>query len=545
MSITARGLRDADFAPLVKAAERWLRLSHHLDEISDETDHVRRKTLAEEVFAGQTADIARDGLRAITDDLDLAVEEARALGTAVEDTAMGLIQCQRDLTDLLLELPYEGLHVSQGGSVIAIVEVDRGQLPGGRNYHEATRYFQGTLDSVLSRANDLNGDLEAAIAKSVGSPSEWRPGPYGTHERNIDQLYDLLENGATPQELNDWWLELPAAERDALVESHPHLVGPTDGFPAEARDTANRILLDEKIAEYERKIKGFDDDPPFLGPVDGAYGPEARDQLQKTLDDLQRLKGNIENRAGNGPEGAFVAEYFLLDFSTDGNGQAVVAVGNPDEADNTAVYVPGTGSTLSGFGGTLSRAETMADDALEYGPDGDSTAVVAWLGYDAPQNVALHSPWGSYAEGAVDPLARFMDGIDASHQNSDGARTTLLGHSYGSTVIGETAVNSDLNVDQIINVGSPGTRADHADDLGIGAENVWSTRSPADIIKIPADWDRVHGPDPVSDEFGGQTFTSDNMTWRPDEAHSAYWDEGNPSRRNFAFIITGQTGMIS
>ena len=75
----------------------------------------------------------------------------------------------------------------------------------------------------------------------------------------------------------------------------------------------------------------------------------------------------------------------MIDSS--GDGQAVVAVGNPDVADNVVTFVPGTGAELSTASGDVARVDRMVADANLLDPG--STAGIMWLGYDAPDNVAL------------------------------------------------------------------------------------------------------------------------------------------------------------
>src|SRR5690606_36605809 len=72
-------------------------------------------------------------------------------------------------------------------------------------------------------------------------------------------------SGLTPEQVNQWWEGLSDAERDALVAEHPEWVGPVDGIPVEARDTANRAVLesdiaalDDRIAEMEAELSGIE-----------------------------------------------------------------------------------------------------------------------------------------------------------------------------------------------------------------------------------------------------------------------------------------------
>lgn len=53
-------------------------------------------------------------------------------------------------------------------------------------------------------------------------------------------------DSATPAQNAAYWATLSKAEHDHLAATRPELVGPRDGFSAEQRDKANRILLDRE-----------------------------------------------------------------------------------------------------------------------------------------------------------------------------------------------------------------------------------------------------------------------------------------------------------
>lgn len=272
--------------------------------------------------------------------------------------------------------------------------------------------------------------------------------------------------------------------------------------------------------------------------------PELEEQLAE-LNEEQRLLNDLRDRVdGEHPETG--QDYYLLGFDTEGEGQAIVSVGNPDTADNVNVYVPGTGSDLGGAGyddgGLMNRVDEMAHDAKRFATD-QETATVLWLGYDAPDNVYNEAIDTKYAEEAADDLSRFADGIRAT-ADGEPSNLTMTGHSYGSTTVGTAARDEGLAVDNMIFIGSPGVGVDSAEDLGINPDNVWASRNPADVIQFTM----FHGEDPTGDEFGGNTFFSDVSRdlsrWNPGpgmiDNHSAYWDEGNVSRENMALIVTGQ-----
>jgi pimeloyl-ACP methyl ester carboxylesterase len=297
-------------------------------------------------------------------------------------------------------------------------------------------------------------------------------------------------------------------------------------------------------------------------------------------DSLTGLQDAITGTASTGQD------YYLIDYDAAEDGKAIVSVGNPDSADNTAVYVPGTGSDLSNFGGSLDRAETMAWDAADKDPNAE-TAVVAWLDYDAPDDVKpseQEGDWSSgaenmgYAEDAGPTLSQFTHALEAT--NPGDSHTTLVSHSYGTTVVGHTASEYGVAADKIIAVASPGMDTERAEDLGIGAENVYVTTAENDAIRNTTDtvtgiqnflsqgWSSITGEtsydneddgsqawhggtNPVNDDYGAVEFASDplnkdgEITTDGTAIHKNYWTEGNEARENMAYIITDQAEEIS
>jgi len=232
---------------------------------------------------------------------------------------------------------------------------------------------------------------------------------------------------------------------------------------------------------------------------------------------------------------------YLLAFDASGDGRAVVAIRDPDHTGNVLTYVPGTGANVGdlGKGVLLPAADRLAAAA------GPSTAVVLWLGYDAPDNpvVASYPSYARHAEGALD---RFQDGLRATH---DGARAhqAVLGHSYGSTVVGFTARDRGLDADDVIFVGSPGAGVAHAGDLGVPAGHVWASTarydpirlttaghgivdSTVEVLRPPSGPDLWFGTDPTRTDFGGEVFRSaPGSPLRPVATHDGYFDPTNPA----------------
>lgn len=132
--------------------------------------------------------------------------------------------------------------------------------------------------------------------------------------------------------------------------------------------------------------------------------------------------------------------------------------------------------------------------------------MITWVGYDAPENAG--AILSGYAEDGAEELNRFQDGLRATHQDSTPSHNTVIGHSYGSTVVGHTARGEDsLGADELIFVGSPGVSTGDAHELNLSPDNVHATAAEEDHIN---DWWVIpHNHEPTSDEFGATTFESE------------------------------------
>ncbi|HEY2765346.1 MAG TPA: alpha/beta hydrolase [Pseudonocardiaceae bacterium] len=280
--------------------------------------------------------------------------------------------------------------------------------------------------------------------------------------------------GTSPQRVHQWWDGLSRGERYALIHADPQRIGNLDGVPAEARDEANRLVL-AALPDYHPRIAELE----RLG--------EHRSDAQST--ELQRLRGieTIRDRLrSTEPQRAY-----LLGFDPSGNGTAIVAIGNPDTAANVVTYVPGTGAGLGSVGGNqgdLARADLMVNQATALDRDA-ATSAVMWIGYDAPQAIATFPPGHGdaidpgFAQRAAPGLDSFQDGPRVTHQGTP-SHNTVLGHSYGSTVVGYAAKGHPLAADDVIFVGSPGVGVEHAADLGVPPGHVWSSHAKNDPIQL-------------------------------------------------------------
>lgn len=134
--------------------------------------------------------------------------------------------------------------------------------------------------------------------------------------------------------------------------------------------------------------------------------------------------------------------------------------------------------------------------------------MITWVGYDAPQDI-LDAASETYAERAKADLDRFQDGLRVTHEGTP-SHNTLIGHSYGSTVIGHTARDEGIDADELVFVGSPGVGVDHASQLNFPINHVFATVAEHDIIHLANlevrdeygnPHDVVHGFDPTGPDL--------------------------------------------
>ncbi|MFG1844187.1 alpha/beta hydrolase [Micromonospora carbonacea] len=365
----------------------------------------------------------------------------------------------------------------------------------------------------------------AAGAGWVAPPPPWRPPP-----------------GTSPATVRSWWAGLTPAQRRWLVAREPELVGRLDGVPVAARDQANRLLVDRRrevlLAERRRLL-----DRLPRGPVELAGLARVEGALTG-LDALAaRLTGGGQPRA------------YLLGLDPGGEGRTVVALGDPDRADRVLTYVPGMTAGLADATGELGRAARVQARCAALDPTA-STAAVLWLDYDAPD--FLHEAVLPHqARDAGPALHRFQEGLRATHDGPP-ARQTVLGHSYGSLVVGTAARDHGLAADALVFVGSPGVGVDRADGLGLPAGEVWASTAPDDGIRLAPAPDELprrvlrglsplaavltgrddhalwFGHDPADPGFGGRTFPSGR------HGHTGYWDPANPALDGMARIVLGR-----
>lgn len=309
----------------------------------------------------------------------------------------------------------------------------------------------------------------------------------------------------------------------AWLADDRHRPDPIRADPADVQ----RFLAATSKTEQQHLVTRY---PGVIGALDGA-APQLRYAANRLL--MHAAGSPYRDEAGA----------FLL-FDRRGRGRIAEVFGDLSTAERIAVLVPGVGNQLSDFwsgvGNRSYRAPAVQAGNLYRSAIQEGTArhfaVIAWLGYDTPDGVGISAAREDLARAGAAALDRFVAGLVAIRPH---ATIALLGHSYGSTVIGIAASGLPSAVTDIAVFGSPGMGAYDVADLHTTAR-VWAGQSAGDWIKwVPG----IHvlglglGTKPADPKFGARSFPTADV---PDHDH--YLSPGTDSLGSLTRIATSGTG---
>lgn len=220
-------------------------------------------------------------------------------------------------------------------------------------------------------------------------------------------------------------------------------------------------------------------------------------------------------------------------------GTAVEVVGDLATADKVVVLVPGVNTQLAdfdrGLGGVGRRAPAVQARTLLSQLHADDpearVAVVAWLGYHPPDGIDWAAITESRARTGAAALVGFVNSVQARRP---AAEVTLVGHSYGSIVVG-LAARELPGVHDVVVLGAPGLGVDSAADLP--GTHVWSALAPTDWIgRIPQLrlFGLGHGPRPSSAGFGSTPLPTEGVA-----GHDYYLTPGSSTLDAVASVVLG------
>ena len=547
--VTYAQLRDVQPAQFDGAADGWQKVSSAagaaMDRVNNEIAAKLRGALS-----GEAADAALNRLKRLADNFQYTRDQTSLVRSSLSDLAEELRAAKRKLDGAVAEAQGAGFSVEADGSVKwtsdpSQEEAKKTEAQGyadriGGAVRDATT-ADGTCTRLLERLKARN-DLSVTDADwaDAGRDRAAARDALGDDVRRED-----IPKDKSAQENAQWWRGLSAEQQADFLALHPGAIGALDGLPSTVRDDANRSVLAETEGSYQTELDGYPEEPPKYVP-----GPSRRisDEWQEWHDRKAHLESSLsdmhlmQDRFDQTGEGG-LPEAYLLGFSTDGDGRAIVANGNPDSADHTAVYVPGTGSDVDGFGSNMRRGTDIWRESQALVP-GQQVSSITWIGYDAPDDVVKDAPFSHYANDGGPVLNRFMDGIDVAHNPGHESHTTVTAHSYGTTVVGSAARQGDLNADDVVFAGSPGVQVGRASDMDVPEGHVWNQEADGDHVPDLGrlghghrEWHWDTGFDwviPSDDRFGANQMSTDT------EGHSDYWNAGSQSSLNQAYVVTGR-----
>lgn len=384
-----------------------------------------------------------------------------------------------------------GIHALMAANEAGYAQAAAMPAPALENF---ARQVAGMVDTMMAEA--------AGRIAGFGTPTQEQPPPGPA-------------NPEDPLAVSNWWKnELTDPQRAYLI-AHPESIRNLDGIPADIRDKANEQVLGETITALRQQE---------------ATAPGSTGGRLAALEDLQR-------RAQD-------PNLFLLGFKNDGDGQAIVSIGNPDTAKNVATLVPGITNELNNIGFQIDRAGTLVTP-------GTDTAAIVWLDYNPPEALPIIGGGNSLTPLVQDraiagsqDFAQFQNGLRVTHLG-DASHNVVIGHSYGTTVAGIAAREYGLNADQLVLLAStdPGVQnvgqinLINADGSGVPADQVpqrvLASTTDDDFFAHSSTW--LLSNDPSDSGFGARTYTTPS---HPGDQHSAaFYPEGlEPLKR----IIIGQ-----
>ncbi|WP_411143241.1 alpha/beta hydrolase [Streptomyces sp. x-80] len=516
-------LLKQDFSDLEAAVRSWQKLAKALEEAQVRHRHKVTGPLHAGDWQGTDAQYAFMQMEASESQLGTAQSDVTSIATVLDTVHMKMKQAQDDLRRCVRTAELDGYAVDDHGNVTDSRPGPTGDADPGAQEEHSLRVgklgaYQNDIQFALDEAGTADWEgvqllqqIDAfSLDKDYGAAQAEEGARKAAEFAHLSE--DSIPSKKDPKENAKWWSGLTEQERQEYLDAYPEKIGWLDGIPSADRDEANRKVVDLQLAEYDMKKQRGE-----LGIHD-----------QRQYEGLRKLQDALDKADGSNDESK---QLYVLGIDTEArDGRAVVSQGNPDTARNVAVQVPGTDNDLTNVDEQIDRARVLQKAAIDN--DAGETAVVSWLGYDAPEFDGSVATTERADAGAGD-LRSFTHGLRESHVG-ERSHMTVLGHSYGSTVVGDAASHGNgIDADDIVVVGSPGMTVDHAKDLNIDPDHVWAGAAKNDDVSNHLSGLTL-GEDPAEKEFGGKVFEVDT------EDHDGYWDNGSRSLRNQGRIIAGQ-----
>jgi hypothetical protein len=346
---------------------------------------------------------------------------------------------------------------------------------------------------------------------------------------------DILD----PKMVQAWWASLSDEDKAWYIENQPQAIGGLEGIDYASRHKANRNFLDEEIDRLE----------DLKAKVDAAW-PWERDaildaagvkDLDEKLKDAYAIKATL-----NGGGKDEVRQLVSFDLSTD-DSVAVISIGDLDKADNVTFMIPGIDTRVEkSMEDQGDAAQALRDQQFSLGEE--NTAVVAWLGYETPDDIGQMRE-DKWAVNGAPSLVDDLEGLSAIRDwGPNDSRLDVVSLSYGSTLALNALTQTDV-VGTLTVVGSAGYEGTVGDvsDIKLSSNNIYVSDASNDSL---AEWARILSGRDDPQGLDGVTIFSSESDGKLTEVTEhgglvegdgrGYYDPGTNSLYNIGLITIGK-----
>lgn len=492
-------------------------------------------------------------MQQIRDALDRAQTALQDGGTRLAQSRAGVLQTVNQLIGQGWQVSAEGTVSVRPGSPLdqwakeSPVNAMKLQQLATMNSTAVKTLLAGfdTTDRQLSRS------LRTAVGGLDATPAQFGIGDVPEAPPTWDDG-SQIPVGQSPEEVFQWWNPLSPQEKAQLLEDWPDKLGNLDGIPVVDRDAANRTIMERDINRpaVVAESRGVTVEEVLAHPDQYGMNPRMMDRYHNGLKTREALNGAME-RTGTQ---TFLQVYDPERFG--GDGRAAIAIGNPDVSANTAVVVPGTGNSVESGGMNGEDATNLYNEANAADRE-NPTAVVAWMGYDAPDSpVDPRIGTTALAREGGELLAADVNALNVTNRGDN--HMTVLGHSYGSTTVSDAAAGFGMHTDDVVLVGCPGTdmaqsaadfHLNEGGNLYVGAASTDPVTHLGEIPQIPVpgtDFSVSLGDDPSVDGYGSTRFKAEVAGFTdPLTDHTRYYKDGSESLYSMGDIVSGQGDKLA
>lgn len=510
---------------------------------------------------GEAPDRMRQRLTEIQDKLDSRLNELTeyALATAeLHGYVSRVVAKRKSAWEVAAEVGYD---IPESG-LIEPDALDKRFEPVPRKFDELRDCIDDAV-RLATEAEETVGPRYQALADGQYVLAE------GRHSESAG-LADDADPAWSPEEVSVWWALLSESEREALINKDPEKYGNLNGIDMASRARANELALNGHLDAAGNRIPGTGLIEKTQNELDelnqeierlrengqevSSYLLGKQEKLQNRLADLNAISEQLGSNAG--------ATLLVLEPGRLGeNVRAAIAIGDVDNAQHVATFVPGMGSNFRDNGRlNVEFAKNLQWAAENFGgAEAGSVATIAWIGYEAPPDIV--KTWDptvmliDNAEAGAEKLNGFVTGIHSwrSERGLD-VHQSIIPHSYGSTTAG--IAMRDIGegvVDELVYTGSPGAGVSSVGTLGVDPDHTWVSATPhLDPVRgIGPDSTFGRNPEHLEgighlsgDTSGGEGYKH-GIWHRPDGNHSSYFhkpetaDKHNYALEDIGKVITG------